>query len=201
MSFGPSAAQQNTNNTSNGITSQALTNSTAANANGSGLLNLGGKNVQSGTNFFNSVLNGNSADTAATLQPSIDQIRNGTQQNIQQLSTLQPRGGGRSSTLFNASYAPQSQIQNLFNGTRTSAATTLPQIGLQQQGLGTNLFNVGNSSLSTGSNTNANLAQSLAQQQQLQLQQQAGLGAGLFGLLTTPFGTGAGSKNGLLGLI
>ncbi len=199
MSFGPTQAQQNTNNQQTAITQKAVDNSTLANSNGAGLLKIGGDNTAQGTNFFSRILNGNSADTAATLQPSIDQIRSGTNQNLQQLSTLMPRGGGRSASLFSAAMAPQQQIQNLFNTTRTAAATTLPQIGLQQGGLGTNLFGIGNQALSTGAGSNAELSQALAQQKQQQLALTSALGGGLFKLATTPFGGGS-AGNGLLGL-
>lgn len=166
------------------------------------LFNAGAPNVTSGTNFLNTILGGNQANTTALLQPSIDQIRGNTSGTLNAINTLMPRGGGRSSALFSQSFQPQAQIQNLFNNSRTSAATALPQIGLQQEGLGTNLFNTGNSALSAASGANSALGSQGLQTQQMSNQLAGGLGGGLFSLLTNPLSGGTGGKSllGLLGL-
>ena len=95
MSFGASptvkTAQNNLSGTSNAALNQLLPAETSA---GSGLLGIGGQNVSSGTNFFNTLLNGNSANTAATLAPSINQIQSGVANNLNAVNTLMPRGGG-----------------------------------------------------------------------------------------------------------
>jgi hypothetical protein len=201
MSFGTnrstSTAENNLSGTSNAALNTLLPAETSA---GSGLLGVGGNNVSAGTNYFNTLLNGNSANTAATLAPSINQIQGGTANTLNAVNTLMPRGGGRSSALFGQSFAPQSQIQGLFNNARTTAATTLPQIGLQQEQLGGGLFGLGNQSLSAATGANSSLGSLGLQQQQINNQLFGGLGAGLFGLGTTPFGGGSAS-NGLLGLI
>lgn len=150
MSFGANQATKNATNVQSGLTQQATANSGTEIGQGGTQLAAGGQNINSGTNFLNTVLNGNRANTTALLQPNIDQIRQANNQQLQSLSTLSPRGGGRSGTLFNASYAPNQQIQNLFGQARTTAATALPQIGLAQQGIGTNLIGAGNSALNTG---------------------------------------------------
>lgn len=200
MSFGPSQAVKNANNTQSGITNQAIANSGTANAEGTSALNTGAGNVNSGTNFFNTLLNGNSANTASLLAPAINQNRATNQNQIQSLSTLMPRGGGRSGTLFNAAYQPSVSTQDAFNSMRGTAATTLPQIGLAQQGIGTNLFNIGNSALNTGAQSNVASAQQLNANQNRSDNLVSGLAGSLFGLATTPFGGGS-SANGLLGLI
>lgn len=201
MSFGPSNTTKTAENNIGGI-SNTLTNTTAPQEYGAGgnLLSLGGQTAQPGVNFMTQLLGGNRANTAAALQPSINQIDQGTTGVLNSINTLTPRGGGRYGGLFNQSFAPQSQIQNLFNGARTSAAQALPQIGLQQQSLGTNLFGLGNGALSTAGGVNQGLAQIGQQQQQMNNQLIAGLGQGLFGLATTPFGGGT-AANGLLGLL
>lgn len=200
MSFGASNTTKQAQNNLGGLSGQATDLSRTETGQGQGLLNVGQPNVQSGTNFFQTLLNGNRANSTALLQPQIDQIRQGAQNQLQSASTLMPRGGGRSGTLFNASYAPQSQIQSLFNPLRSTAATTLPQIGLQQQQLGTNLFNIGNQPLNTATGASNDLVQAGQRQQQISNSMWQGLGQGLFGLATTPFGGGA-AANGLLGLI
>ena len=199
MSFGPSATTKTAENNLGGISQVAAQNNATDTAQGSNLLNLGGSNVQSGTNYLNTILQGNNANTTATLQPSIDQIRGGVSNAITANNTLNPRSGGRAGTNYGLSFAPQSQIQNLFNTARTTAATTLPQIGLQQQGLGTNLFNIGNGALQAGTGASSNLGNIGLQQQQQTANAWQGLGQGIFGLATTPFGGGT-STQGLLGL-
>jgi hypothetical protein len=199
-SFGPTAStNQATGNLTN-VSGTANANSASDTGTGTGILNIGQGNVASGTNFFNTLLNGNSANTTSTLQPSIDQIRQGTSNTMQAVNTLASRGGGRSGTNYGLSYAPQQQIQSLFNGARTSAATTLPQIGLAQEGVGTNLLNIGNSALNTSAGASTNLADINQRQQQITNSLWGNLGAGLLGAATIPFGGGS-AAGGLLGLL
>jgi len=194
MSFGPSQAQKNANNTQNGITQTSLANSGTELGQGTSALNTGAGNVNSGTNFFNTVLGGNSANTSALLAPTINQNRQTNQQTLQALSTL-----------FNAAFAPSANTQNYFNSARTTAATTLPQIGLAQEGIGSGLINSGNSALNTGATSNSSLNQTLTQQQQMQNQLAGLFGSGLFGIGAAPIpglqgGSILGSLAGLVGL-
>lgn len=213
MSFGPNAVQKQAQQNQTGIANQAVSNAGTANTDatsavgqGTNLLSTGGTNVNSGTNFLNTVLNGNQANTTALLQPNINQITQGNQQALTAASTLMPRGGGRSGSLFANTLNPQQQIQNLYNTSRTSAATALPQIGLQQQQMGTNLFNTGanfmnaaNSALNTGLTGNQDVTSNALQQRQYASQQWSNLGNGIFNLATTPFGGSGLSALGRLG--
>lgn len=201
MSLGASGTTKTAENNLAGTSNLALNNLfPAVTGDASSEIGTGGQNVASGTNFLNTILGGNTANTTATLQPSIDQIRSGTTNNLNAISSLMPRGGGRSSALFSQSFQPQAQIQNLFNTARTNAATALPQIGLAQQGLGTNLFGIGSGALNTAAGVNSNLAGIGQSQQNINNSLISGLAGGLFGLATTPFGGGS-STNGLLGLL
>ena len=200
MSFGASNTTKTAENNLGGTSNAALnTLFPAVTSAGGTALDTGANNISSGTNFFNTLLGGNTANTTAALQPSIDQIRAGTTGNINAINTLTPRGGGRSGALFSQSFQPQQQIQSLFNGARTQAAQTLPQIGLQQQGLGANLFGIGNGALGTAANANSSLGNMGLQQQQINNQLMTGLGGGLFSILGLP--TGGGSGNSVLGAI
>ncbi len=143
------------------------------------------------------MLNGNQANTASVLSPTLNADRAQNQQQLQSLSTLTPRGGGRSGTLFGAAYQPSASIQNLFNSGRTTAATTLPQIGLAQQGIGTNLFGAGNQALNTASGSNATNLSSAMQEQQMSNQLISGIGSLVGGLALAPV-TGGGSLFGNL---
>jgi hypothetical protein len=200
MSFGASnttkAAENNVAGASNTALNQQYPMVTQT---GTNLMDLGGSTAAPGVDFFKSMLSGNGANTTAALQPSIDQIRQGNTATLNGINTLTPRGGGRYGALFGQSFAPQSQIQNLFNSARTSAATTLPQIGLQEEGLGTNLFGLGNQALGTGGGLATGLAGLGQNQQQMSNQLAGGLGSSLFNLLSLPTGGGAG--NSILGAI
>lgn len=158
----------------------------AQQANGVPMLSQGASNLQSGANFFSTVLNGNQANTRAMLQPDINRINESLQGALQGASTLMPRGGGRYATLFQQPFAAQQQIGNLFNQARSGAAGGLAGIGSTQGQLGT---------------TNAqNLFQNAFQQRQY-LNNMIGstIGAGL-SLATMPFGGGS-ATGGLLGMI
>jgi hypothetical protein len=215
MSFGTNNETKTAQNNLAGIgstaTNQLFPQVTAAGGNaltsGADMTRTGANTTQPAINFLNTLLSGNQANTTAALQPSIDQIRANQSGVFNGINTLMPRGGGRGAALFGQSFAPQSQIQNLFNTGRTSAASTLPGIGLQQQslglgqqGVGANLFGIGNSALGTAAGTNTSLGNMGLQAQQMKNNLFAGLGSGLFSLATTPFGGGS-ATNGLLGLI
>ena len=175
-------------NAESGAASQAVTNSSNQMSAGNNLLGTGAGNVTSGTNYFNTLLNGNAANTQAMLQPNIDQINQANNNTVASSSALMPRGGGRFGTLFSSTYAPNQQIQSLFNGARSGAASQLASLGLQQQGLGANLFNTGNQALSTGLSGYG----ALTGQNQYNTAQSnsllSNLGGSLFGLATTPLG-------------
>lgn len=201
MSFGTNTTSKTAQNNLSGTSNLALNNLfPAVTGAGQNQLNTGAQNVEGGTNFLNTLLQGNQANTTAALQPNIDQIRQGNSATLNAMNTLMPRGAGRSGALFNQSFQPQSQIQNLFNQSRMGAAQALPQIGLQQQGLGANLFNIGNGALSSASGANNALSNSGFQAQQMSNNMVSGIGSGLLGLATLPFGGGS-AANGLLGLL
>jgi len=160
--------------------------STAQQGFGIPALGQGTTNLQTGANFFQTLLGGNKANTEALLQPDINRIRESTQGALQGVSTLMPRGGGRSATLFQQPFAAQSQIGNLFSGLRSGAAGGLAQIGGQQAQI--------------GQTSAQNLFQNSMQQRQYHDQQMAKLAQGIFGLATLPFGGGS-ATGGLLGAI
>lgn len=198
MSIGPSQAQKNAQNTENSVAQQGISNSQSAIGQGNTALATGSQNVNSGTGFLNTILNGNQANTSALLAPTINADRATNQSTLQALSTLTPRGGGRSGTLFNAAYAPSAATTSMFNNLRGTAATTLPQIGLAQEGIGTGLLNTGNSALNTGLQGSQYGVQNQFQNTAYSNQLIASMMNGILGLATTPFGGGSAS-GGLLG--
>ncbi len=151
-SFGPTDQM-------NAATNTLTANNTAASGAALPNVSAGTSNLASGANFFRNILGGNQADTTALLQPDINRINAANQQTLQGVSTLTPRGGGRSSSLFALPFQGNQQIQSLFNGLRGQAAQALPSIGAQQGSLGSNLFDISN----TGSESLGKLG--LAQQE------------------------------------
>lgn len=200
MSFGPSQATKNATQQNAQIANTAVGNSAQQTAAGGNLLNVGQSQTGQAGGYWSNLLNGNRAETGQLLAPDIQRMRQQQQQNLQAVSTLSPRGGGRAGALFGLQTALPEQINSMFSQIRPQAAGQLGQLGLGQTGAGTNLFNSGNSALNTGSQTNQGLAQYGLQQQQATNALWSGLGAGVLGLATLPFGGGA-AANGLLGLI
>lgn len=194
MSFGPTASEKQYSSQLTNVGNQAQQNSGLATSTGQGLLNLGTGNTTAGTNFFNTLMNGNQNATTALLQPDINRIRGAQQGTLQAVSTLMPRGGGRSGTLFSLPFQANSQIQQLYNTLRPQAAQALASTGLQQTGQGANLFGIGNQALGVGEQANASGLNWAQQQAQRANQMAAGLGGSLFSLatmpLTGPFGMG-----------
>ncbi len=179
------------------IGNQSMNNSATQMNLANGLFNTGQANTATASNFLNTLVGGNQANTAALLQPDINRIREGGQNAIQTASTLMPRGGGRSSTLFQAPFHANAQISNLFNGARNAAAGGLAQIGQGQTSQGTNLFGIGNNALNTGASTFGSLANyGLAQQginNGLWSQQGQGLSSGISGIVNAFKGKGGTS--------
>jgi hypothetical protein len=135
------------------------------------------------------VAGGNQANTTGLLQPNIDAIRRNSSNALTAINTLLPRGGGREGTNYSQSFAPVGDINNLFNQSRIAGATALPQIGLQQSGLGANLFGLGTQALNAAGNVNSTLGQFGQADTRRSDALFSGIGAGLFGLGTTPFGS------------
>jgi len=153
---------------------------------GGGLLAQGQQTMQPGVNFLQSLLGGNAANTAAALAPSINQTLQGINAVRTATAGLTPRGGGRFGSLFGLSFAPQAQIQSLFNQARMGAANALPGLGLQQIGAGSNLFGLANQALGLGApalQVGAGAGGALAQLAQAQQAQTARLGGGIGSLL------------------
>jgi len=200
VSFGPTNTAKTASNNLAGVANTATDASSAEMGTANKLVNAGQPNISSGTNFFNTLLNGNQADTTALLQPNINQIKAANQNALQSSSTLLPRGGGRAGSLFSSTYAPSAQIQSLFNTTRSNAAQPLIAAGLQQQGLGTNLFSTANQPLNTAVGANNDQLQNQIDQQRLTNQLWSGLGSGLFNLATLPL-TGPGGGANLFGKV
>lgn len=150
------------------VANTATANSSAETGQGQQLLGQGTQAVNSGTNFFNSVLNGNRAAGAATLAPDINRIRDSNQNALQTASTLTPRGGGRTAALFSRPFAANDQVNGLYSTLRGGAAGNLAQIGQGQQGVGANLYGLGNQALNTSAQANtANLNYEQQRQQEI----------------------------------
>ena len=95
--------------------------------------------------FLTKLVQGDQGEVTQAAQPEIDSI---TQQfdQIRNLISLQPRGGGKTSALAEAPFQKSGQIQRTEGQMRSNAAgalgglaTTLAGVGLQEAGLGAGL--------------------------------------------------------------
>lgn len=200
MSFGASNQEKQFSNNLGGTSNLALGQMfPTAMRGGSQFMQEGMGNTQQAANFFRNLLSGNQNQTTQMLMPDINRIRGMQQGSLQAASTLMPRGGGRSSTLFGLPFQSNAAIQNLFSGARTNAGNILGQMGLTQSGQGINLFGVGNQALGTANQANTaglDWAQKKAAADAAKL---GGIGSSLFGLATMPLTGPMGLGNTAIG--
>jgi hypothetical protein len=180
MSFGGGTDYNRGINNLGGSSNLAL-NSLFPAAFGGGQQNLqmGQQNTGQAGNYFNTLLNGNRANTTAMLQPDINRIQGAQQGTLQSASTLMPRGGGRSGTLFQLPFQGNQQIQSLFSGARSGAAGQLGQLGLGQGGLGANLFGQATGGLNSANTANDSLVKAALEKQKQSQGIAGGLGQGV----------------------
>lgn len=88
--------------------------------------------------YLTKLVKGDQGDVTQAAQPEIDQI---TQQfdQIRNMISLQPRGGGKTSALAEAPFQKSAAIQRTEGAMRGGAASELAGLGLQEAGLGTSL--------------------------------------------------------------
>jgi hypothetical protein len=85
--------------------------------------------------YLTNLVQGNQADITQAAQPEIDQIQQQFDQ-IRNLISLQPRGGGKTTALAEAPFQEAGQIQRTEGQLRSNAATSLGNLGTQLAGVG-----------------------------------------------------------------
>lgn len=140
---------------------------------GQGILGAGQGQVQQGLDttgkgvnalgpalsYLTNLVQGNQADLTQAAQPEIDQISQQFDQ-IRNLISLQPRGGGKTTALAEAPFQKAGDIQRTEGAMRTDAAgklgslgTSLAGIGLGEAGVGINEAGLGENLEQLSSNT------------------------------------------------
>lgn len=185
---GPSKEQSQQSNQLNMLTNEALTRSRTADQQadesrrtGMSFLSRFTNQLSQPTNYFQQLLSGNPTSTLAALSPQLGQMRGAQTAALTQASTLAPRGGARSSMLFDLPLANAAQTSTMFGQSRAGAATALPQLASMQGDMGSNFFRLGESQAGRAGNffnsamegTTAGLKQANANQQQSYQQGQA----------------------------
>lgn len=139
---------------------------TAANANnfmssygttGQQGLNSGLNNLAPVANWFQTIMNGNKQATLNQMQPQIQQTQGGLNTALQTSSTLAPRGGGRSSTLFDLPFAAQQQTAQQYAVARAGAPAGLQSAATAQGALGASAGGIGDQYGNTSTTANNNL--------------------------------------------
>lgn len=170
-------------------------NATAAGNNalqtGMGYLNQFSNTLNAPSNYFQSLLSGNKAVTTAALAPDTSRINDTIAGATNSTGTLTPRGGGRSSTLFNLPFQGQAQESGLFNQLRPQAAQGLTgiaglqgNVGLGESAIGNSLLNTGANFLNAGTSAANALGGQASQSRAQNLAQANAVGQGLYGLAT-----------------
>lgn len=91
-------------------------------------------NLSAPTNLFQSLLSGNSDRTTSALAPQLQAGRDATRTALQTSTSLTPRGGARSSTLFDLPFKQAAAGAAGVNDSRNSAASGLMQVaGINSQ--------------------------------------------------------------------
>ena len=182
----PTGAEKQASNLMNAFAQQGAESSQEARNLGMSYLNRFSSTLGAPTNYFQSLLSGDRAATTAALAPDISRITGTTQQALQSASTLAPRGGGRSSLLFNLPQQASAQVSGLFNTIRPEAAKGLMDIAGMQGQVGTNIFGTAPSFMAAGLQG----AESLNAAEAARRQREAGAGAGVAGFLQNlPWGS------------
>lgn len=137
--------------------------------------------LQQPVNYFQQLLSGNPTSTLSALGPQLGQMRGAQQSLLSQATNLSPRGGGRSSMLFDLPMSNAAQTSSMFGQSRMGAASTLPQLAAMSGDMGSNFLRLGESQSSRGANllgtamegTGLGMRQANANQQQSYQQGQA----------------------------
>jgi uncharacterized phage infection (PIP) family protein YhgE len=154
-------------NTLQGVTSNAGQTDLTS---GVGTLASGLQGYQSGLtatapalSFLTALTKGDQGDVTQAAQPQIDAI---TQQfdQIRNMISQQPRGGGKASALAEAPFQKSSAIQRTEGDLRANAANSLGNLGTTLAGLGLSEAGVGQNQESIGANllgTSAGIAEKI----------------------------------------
>lgn len=165
---------------------------------GMGQQQQGAGNLQGGAGYFQTLLNGNRANTTQLLAPQIQQTQQQFQRALQTGSQLDPRGGGRAATLFNLPSQASSSLLGAYDTIRPQAAQQLAQIGQAQGQLGAQATGLGNQAFGLANQgAGGGLQNQLAVNQATQ-QAGAGIAGGISNILK-PINWGnifGGNKNG-----
>ncbi len=148
-------------------------------------LNAGLNNLTPVANWFQTIMNGNKQAVLNQMQPQIAQTEGGLNTALNTASTLNPRGGGRSATLFNAPFDAQKQIAGSYDAARAAAPAGLQSAATAQGALGSSAAGAGAQFGNVGTQANNSLLNyGLNRQQQNYTQAQSN--GGLFGKLISP---------------
>ncbi len=152
---------------------------------GATALNSGLNHIAPVANWFQTILNGNKAATLNQMQPQIQQVQGGQRTALNTANTLNPRGGGRSSTLFDLPFEAQKEIAGQYAGARAGAPAGLQGAATTEGALGASAGELGSTYGQVGTQANNNLL-NYGLEQQKQAQVQAVQQGGLFGKLIGP---------------
>lgn len=155
----PALGTNNANNAISGLGTTAATGNNLMSSygnTGTQGLNAGLNNLAPVANWFQTIMNGNKQATLNQMQPQIQQTQGGLNTALQTSSTLAPRGGGRSSTLFDLPFAAQQSIANQYSAARAGAPAGLQSAATAQGALGASAGGIGSSygQVATGANNN-----------------------------------------------
>jgi len=136
---------------------------------GENQITAGSKNLNTASDFWNTLLSGDKTKIGQVLAPEISTITGQTQQQIDSNAEFGNRSGGTNATLNTLQTTKNSEIQNLIDSLLPQAATQVAQIGTAQEGAGLGVLGTGESAFSTvGAQSTDILPTQYKMQQQIQ---------------------------------
>lgn len=102
--------------------------------------NLGEKNLTSSSNFWSSILSGDSSKISQTLAPEISAAKTSAQQQNKSTAEFGTRSGGTAASTAATNDAVHSSITNLIGGLTSSAASGLASTGSGLLGTGLSAY-------------------------------------------------------------
>lgn len=107
---------------------------------GSNLIDLAGRSFNPVVDYYSRILNGGKSGLMSTLAPQAGTIGEGYGTALNTISSLTPRGGGRSSLLATLPFQQQKDVTTLFQNERAGAPQALATAGGQASNAGNNLI-------------------------------------------------------------
>lgn len=176
-----------------GLTGQLQANAQQAGQSASQFLTSGKANLDTAQNFWQSIINGNQANTVQQLAGTINPIQSASRQAETSALEFMPRGGGSTEVLSQVPYQRANAVTGAITNLAAQAPNEIAQIGATESGTGASLL--GQSSGAAASDLSF-LQSNSAQAAQIGSSVGGGIGNLLYYYLNSRAASGGGGGGG-----